>query len=487
MFLLGLTILLVAHLGFIDADPNKDISFSRGAWTDEGMYTSQIKNTIITDHLDLEESTCFVITPLFSVINYMPYQFFGWSSKVSRLTVLLSILLLIALFFFKQNQLKSITLILIPILFFEEHFFHFMHYSLAESIAIIFVFFGCFYLYKSVVQNSLKNIIYCTLFFTCSFLFKIQFLYTLFIVPIFLLMWYFFQKNRETNIPFSLKRMGLIFTLSFIVSLGLYFLVWYLPNKQMIDLVLNYSAETRIIQTGQLNVFGIIMEYLINFKNFFTDSFSSISIVTFFLLFFPLGFVLMFLKKTSLFYQINFLIATSWFILELHKFSMNYLPTRYLLSMYFSMGWIIALVIYEVYKQNLGQISKRKTLATVVTVFSLLLTFHHFKALKRAYDNRSYDIQLANNYFSQYNFDKRPIMGTWASSLLRDSKAITIPFFEDYINHKNIVKRFNPKIIIFEEIEKDVLIKDNIDIVKISDSIVPMKIGKYQLKIAWLK
>ena len=78
-------------------------------------------------------------------------------------------------------------------------------------------------------------------------------------------------------------------------------------------------------------------------------------------------------------------------------------------------------------------------------------------------------------------------MGTWASSLLRDSKAITIPFFEDYINHKNIVKRFNPKIIIFEEIEKDVLIKDNIDIVKISDSIVPMKIGKYQLKIAWLK
>ena len=38
----------------------------------------------------------------------MPYQFFGWSSKVSRLTVLLSILLLIALFFFKLSPWKYI-------------------------------------------------------------------------------------------------------------------------------------------------------------------------------------------------------------------------------------------------------------------------------------------------------------------------------------------------------------------------------------------
>ena len=78
-------------------------------------------------------------------------------------------------------------------------------------------------------------------------------------------------------------------------------------------------------------------------------------------------------------------------------------------------------------------------------------------------------------------------MGTWASTLARDSKVITIPFFEDYINHKNIIKRFDPRVIIFEEIEENVLLKDNLAIYDIADSIVSKKVGKYNIKIAWLK
>jgi len=478
---------LSAHFLFIDADPDIGVSFSRGAWTDEGMYTSQIKNAVINNEIDLHESTCFVITPLFSTVIYFPYKLFGWSSLVSRLTVLVSCFLIISFMFFKIRETKNLLLILIPIIFLEEHIFHFMHYSLAEMLAIFFAFVGCLFLYRSLIEKDKKNYLYSTFFFTCSYLFKIQFLYVMLIIPVFLFLWFVFQviiKNRNNS---YLKTIILKFSIAIVCFFGLYLLVWYLPNKEMINLVLNDSVESRAIQSEQLNVYGIIIDYLLNIKKFLILSIHTTPIVLVSLFFMPLGIFFLFFTNASRFFQINFLISISWIIVEMHKFSMNYLPTRYLLSLYFAMGLLIAIVFCEA----IMQFKARKKSNIIVFCFSslclLIFSVNNFKELKRSYDSRTYDIEQTNEYFSQYQYDNRPIMGTWASSLARDAEVITIPFFENYINHKNILKRLDPKVIIFEEIEEKVLINDAIDINEISDSIVTKKVGKYELKIAWLK
>ncbi len=463
------------------------MSFSRGAWTDEGMYTSQIKNAIINDEVDVKESPCFVISPLFSALNYFPYKFFGWSSRVSRLIVLLGCLLIVSFLFFKYNEIKKLILFLIPLLFFEEHIFHFMHYSLAEMLAIFSIFIGCYFLYRSLVNQQNKNILYSILFFTCSYMFKIQYVYGILIIPVFLFLWFVFQYRLKKQSRSSLKKIAFKFAVSISVSIGFYLALWYFPNKDMIDHVLGHMAESRTIDTEELNAFGVGIDYLLNLKNFFTSSIQSSPLVMMFLLFSVVGFFFLFAVKSSKFFQINFLIAFSWVLLEMHKFSMNYLPTRYLLSVYFSMGLLIVIVICEAIRRfKKGE--KKYKLALGFFFFCLVVLIgNNFRELKRSYDTRTFDILLANEYFSQYQFNDRPIMGTWASSLARDAEVVTLPFFENYINHQNILKQFHPKVIIFEEIEENVLINDKINIIAIADSIVEKKIGKYDLKIVWIK
>ena len=65
---------------------------------------------------------------------------------------------------------------------------------------------------------------------------------------------------------------------------------------------------------------------------------------------FPLGLYLLFSKNSSKFFKIIFLISLSWFMIEMHKFYLNYLPSRYLLSLYFPIGIIISIVSYETWK-----------------------------------------------------------------------------------------------------------------------------------------
>jgi len=486
VFVVSIVLLFSFHFSFLNADPNIDVSFSRGAWTDEGLYTSQVKNAIIKGEVDFVESSCMSITPLFSVINFMPYKVFGWSSLVSRLTVLACCFTIICFTFFKVKELQNTILFLIPILLIEEHIFHFLHYSLADGLATLMIFLGCHFLYKSIISQERKNCFYCTLFFTCSFLLKFQFFYVVLIIPTFLLLWFIYQATRKKKLGFSIQKLLVNFSIAIAGVILFYLLSWYLPNKEMINLVLENSTNTRAIQVEHLNVFGIIIDYLLNIKKFLILSIHTSPIVILSLFFIPLGIFFLFFSNVSRFFQINFLISISWIIVEMHKFSMNYLPTRYLLSLYFALGLLIAIVFYEV----IIQFKSRKKYTTIVFYFvSLcLLTFsvNNFMKLKRAYDSRTFDIQKTNEYFSQYDYDHRPIMGSWASSLVRDAEVVTIPFFEDYINHKNIIKRFNPKVIIFEKIEENVLLKDNIAIYKIADSVISRKVGIYDLKIAWL-
>lgn len=133
---------------------------------------------------------------------------------------------------------------------------------------------------------------------------------------------------------------------------------------------------------------------------------------------------------------------------------MSYLPTRYLVSLYFVMGLVISVVLYEMFLLGM----KQKKISSL-KYFSLLILFifgiNNSLNYNYSFKNRSFKIQEINNYLAQYELRDKLILGAWAPSLAWDTKAITFPLWNFYFNDKNIVTEYKPTIIITEIGEND--------------------------------
>ena len=92
LFLIFIVFLL--HFPFLNADPDINISTSMGPFTDEGLYTSNIRNLIHQGSYDFELSDVPVKSPVFPFLFYIPFVLAGTKLIVARLTVLLLILIL---------------------------------------------------------------------------------------------------------------------------------------------------------------------------------------------------------------------------------------------------------------------------------------------------------------------------------------------------------------------------------------------------------
>ena len=65
-------LVIASQYPFFLADPDINISTSRGANTDEGLYTCQIRNYINTGSLGINETDGLIKTPLLSGLLYPP-------------------------------------------------------------------------------------------------------------------------------------------------------------------------------------------------------------------------------------------------------------------------------------------------------------------------------------------------------------------------------------------------------------------------------
>src|SRR3954471_7830586 len=66
-FFLALGIL---QIPFLTADADINLGASRGPWTDEGMYTMQVRNALLTGTIDINETDGLIKEPLFSVMAF---------------------------------------------------------------------------------------------------------------------------------------------------------------------------------------------------------------------------------------------------------------------------------------------------------------------------------------------------------------------------------------------------------------------------------
>ena len=142
-------ILLVLHLPFLHADPDTEVSvMSRGAWTDEGLNTIQIRNLVDHGYLSMDECDNLIKTPYFGFIQVPFYFIFGTHIWVGRLLVLSCVLSVLFLLLRKQEtQLFGTAFAIIALL--QFHVFHFSHYSLAEMMANSWIVLGIYLFWLS--------------------------------------------------------------------------------------------------------------------------------------------------------------------------------------------------------------------------------------------------------------------------------------------------------------------------------------------------
>ncbi len=464
---------------FLLADPDVNLSGSRGANTDEGLNTCQIRNFINHKDLTFKKSDNFIKTPLFSAVLFIPFKIFGTDLLVGRLSVLLLSLGICLIIYKHNNYYKLLGLFSFIIVFCEYYIFHFFHFCLAEILSTVLIFLAIFIMVESdKTQSRLKSSFLSATFISFAYFVKIQFIYSIIILPfsiiLFLLLW-------PPNKKLWLKQF--IYTSSFLaIYLALYFLIWYLPNKEFFDYVMADQTANRFVEFSGLRFhINYILEH-----NFYTDYLRFFT-VSFYVLFL-IGLVYSFAVKSARF-TFLFIGLSCWFFIELHKLTMLYLPTRYLISLFFSMGSIISLVLVE-----LISFKGKNKMAYLIKAFSVLFIVAF--GIKNSMDysssikNRTFAISKINDYLGNFNFEDRPIIGAWAPSLSWKSKAISFPVWKDYFNDKEVIEKYNPAIIIAEKDEEDsnqAFSSRGIEIDSYADSIKYFTIHQWDLKLLWIK
>jgi len=181
------------------------------------------------------------------------------------------------------------------------------------------------------------------------------------------------------------------------------------------------------------------------------------------------------------------LFAAAWFIMELHKLLMNYLPVRYILSIYFSMGLLTAIVFAHYLTAKNHKMIKAAVLICILPVLS-----GNLMKYANAVDNRQYTILNMNQYLAEHADKDDVVIGPWAPALTWKSKNVSFPVESDFSFRKNedILKTYQPQIIISETDEADsnqAYKKRGIDLNAISDSSGQFRIALWHIKIYWLR
>lgn len=438
IIILGLFFLL--QIPFLESDPDIHISFSRGANTDEGLHSCQVRNYINTGDLTMDKSDNLVKTPLFGFLIFLVISSFGSDLVVGRIAVLL-LSLFICFFSLKKgkNTLKY-SLLLIPIVFLQYHVFHFFHFCLAEILCTILILSSIFYTIDKTNGFDLRKNIMSSILVSIAYFIKIQFFYIIALLPIyhFILLLIDPKKKRENlkNLISSCLFLG--------IGIIIYLLIWYLPNKELFHYVMLDQTDGRFATTNKLwdNIKWI--------HDYFFMGFGLKYFTILFYIAFPLG-LFLFFKTRSTFYKHLFIGLTFWLFLESHKLGMTYLPTRYFISFIFPMGGITALVLFESWNLLKGKKSVFFAIPLIVVIIISSINLSHYI---NAYSRRTFAIKELNEYFSNYDLKGKKIIGPWAPSLSWKTNAVSYPVWNGYFNSESVFTEQNPNIIISEKMRK---------------------------------
>jgi hypothetical protein len=479
-FLILLGLVFLSHIPFIEADPDRNMAVGRGPFTDEGLNTIQIRNWVNQGDLSLTECDNLLKTPMLGFPLALTYKLFGTGHAVSRLHVLLLVFLAFLWIGLDRKNTRMIAIFLLTTALIYQ-VFHSSHFSMGEMLSAASVLLSIHFLARSFNPEfnrgaNTRQAIFSGVFLSLSYFIKIQFIYLVILLPsVLIIQWFgsnFFIRKR---IPVQ----GLAITATLLFFLLLYLLAWYLPNKEAYDYMMAH-------QSGEFTLSKKIWEY-IRFNidyHFIREGYQWF--VYIFLTFLVTGFILLG-KSRSTSYSTWFFSSLTWFLLEMHKLTMVYLPTRYQVSIVVSMGLLISVVMNELLNIKASQWKLPVQIITTGTI--IFLAAFNVYSWQDSLRHRTYVIRDANAYLASHIGKNDVVLGAWAPSLTWQSGSKALPVWNHFLNYEDPVTTFKPSAILAETDEQDseqAWSEQGIDLKEISDSSKLIKIGHWDLVIYWL-
>jgi hypothetical protein len=478
--------LLVSQLPFLYADPSEDISISRDAWTDEGLNTSQAANYVNTGHFGLAECDNLVKSPAYNLLLVPVFSVAGTTRFNARVFVLLFSLLIVWLCGELIPPLLPVLAVLLPIAWLQWYLLQYLHFSMVEMPASVSIILLLWFTSRLFVRTSPAALIKYTMFSVATVWWivslKLQFMY-LFLVPVLAVVLLMFR----TSIRFSDKVwvVGTAFG-AFVLGVVVYYAAWYSRVQPVMDMVLDNQAGGRFP-----DISGVVVHLRQNLDRMFLSSHTRIFTYAF-LLSVPAG-VYFFYRGRDSVRKALFIAACLWVLAELHKPFIMFVPSRYLVSTWLSMAFLISLVCTEAffYLREQRQSGKRLLVypAYVVLLTGMFLIYFQGMEWLRAVEGRTYRLNNMHTYFKARVRPGSVILGAWAPSVAMDCGAVTLPVWKGFLSGADTTFRNKPVAIVAECDEADsegFWISKGINPSAIADSMYRFSAGRYELAVYWI-
>jgi hypothetical protein len=483
--------LVLVQLPFLSADADVGLGFSRGPYTDEGLYTAQVRNAMVTGHLDLAEADGVLKNPLYAFGAWGVLATFGDTMVTLRTAIVLGFAALLAGLAAGSGGFSRLLWVAIPVGLLSYYPFHYGHLALAEMPSCAATLAALYLLHRRLSGGSAWTLVSSGLLMLVAYALKIQFAYVAAIPPItfavaIVLRWL-------SGLPVARRAW-----VDFFASIGiaaaffaLYLAVWVLPNLALFSVVTDQvaarsSSLAQIPKTIWINTKAILKE----------------PGVWPLLLLFALGAVTALREwratKADATARLAWIALVApplgWLAIEAHKLTLNYMPSRYFVSLLVALallgaagfatrrGPMFALRRGAGGGTGDGERGGMRVACLGVLLLAVLINAGLYaKALK----GRQYAIHDAQTTFAANGqWRGKLAMGPWAPSLFWGSGAITKPIWHPGFNDRNILARFKPTAIVTEPDQGDssqALSADGITLPPAAE--MSTHVGKWDLRV----
>jgi len=476
-----LVVWLCLHLPFLDADPDTTADVhTRGAWTDEGLYSGTARNFLNTGTIDPYENSLLTRGPLQTVLQIPVFFLFGQSLVVARLMTLLGVVLAFV-FLMRYTDLRLAGLFLLVAGFTQFHLFHFSHYAMAEAFSTALIIIAIVFMVRAYSAPAPSGQWRRSLFIAAALLFgaysmKIQFVYAAALLPgVGLVLWLPHLRSDSAERVRLMKMLGFAIAVTAAFA-ALYAVAWYLPNRDFYHFVMSREVDSRfhttltgIWQTVRFN-FNVLL-FVPYLKPLIVAGGLSLA-----------GGVTWLVVRPSQWRPVErilFIAAVVWFFLELHKVAMNYMPHRYLVPAYASVALMVAVTLAVAARQRLW------TMAAASVVVSLMAGWQ-LRHTHEAWERRSYDLKKVNTYLKQYDWTGKTITGAWGPSAAWGTKAKVFPVWHGFVNDH---RALDGTMIITESDQADSdmsLSRQGVDADAVTDSLRRFPVWRYEIDLRWI-
>jgi len=462
-FLLILAIMVLAQLPFLAADADTGLGWSRGPYTDEGAYTSQVRNYLLTGSLDFTESDALIKTPLFGALTWLVTLVFGDSMVIMRAACLTVSALLFAAAASGRTVFSGSLRLALPLVMLSYLPFQYGHLAMAESICLSLILLMVLLLGMRFSGRGRWTILAASAVGFLTYAFKIQYFYIALVPPIAFSINIVLGLLERRKIDWSAAIDLLLSGLAAAAFLGLFALVWIYPHGELFNYVLTTQVSERASGLG-----GLPQAVLRNVRNIRGDRHV-----------WPI-LLLAGIAVLSLAYRIAsrrsdgaalpvwrtapaLIPAVAWLGIESHKIALTYLPSRYFLSWIVSGGIVAVILIYEFLRIEPARASRdgaasssRLDSALLLKVGVLAVLAANVILYARSVAKRQFVIHAAQSEFAaRGEWSGKVVLGPWAPTLFWGSKAVTKPVWANYFNDENIIALHRPAALVSEPDEAD--------------------------------